>query len=68
MGHGGAHSPEMVVLTCFINFYFINSLLQSLPTEDSLQAMNPGYGEADMIPWMTFSGLDPQSNAVKTNQ
>lgn len=30
MGHGGAYSLEMVVLTCFINFYFINSLLQTL--------------------------------------
>lgn len=30
MGHGRTYSLEMVVLTCFINFYFINSLLQTL--------------------------------------
>lgn len=62
MGHGGAHSLDMVPLTCFINFHFINSLLQSFNTQFS-----PEYesGRTDE-PGTPLSRADTLRNAVKT--
>lgn len=62
MGHGGAHSLEMVALTCFINFHFINSLLQSFNMQFS-----PEYESRRMDePGTAVSRADTLSNAVKT--
>lgn len=63
MRHGGAHSLEMAALTCFINFHFINSLLQSFNT---LQ-FSPEHesGRLDE-PGTALSRADTRSNAVKT--
>lgn len=58
MGHGGAHSLEMAALTCFINFHFINSLLQSFSPE-----YEPGRTDE---PGTALSRADTLSNAVKT--
>lgn len=62
MGHGGAHRLEMAALTCFINFHFINSLLQSFNTQFSLQCESGWTDE----PETALSRADTLSNAVKT--
>lgn len=62
MGHGGAHSLEMVALTCFINFHFINSLLQSFNTQFSPEYESGWLDE----PGTALSRADTLSNAVKT--
>lgn len=62
MGHGGAHGLEMAALTCFINFHFINSLLQSFNTQFSLQYESGWMDE----PETALSRADTLSNAVKT--
>lgn len=62
MGHGGAHRLEMAALTCFINFHFINSLLQSFNTQFSRQYESGWTGE----PETALSRADTLSNAVKT--
>lgn len=74
MGHRGAYSPGMVVLTCFINFYFINSLLQKPSTHNSFPVMNPGYGQTDeqrldfflSFFLFFFNRVGTMSNTVKT--
>lgn len=59
MGHGGAHSLEMAALTYFINFHFINSLLQSFSTQFSPEQERGRAGTA-------LGRADTLSNAVKT--
>lgn len=61
MGHGGAYSPEMVALTCFINFYFINSL--------SVSPSDPSDAQFTAGRWIhaTSGGVEALSTTVKTN-
>lgn len=56
----GAHSLEMAALTCFINFHFINSPLQSFNTQFRAGIRVDGRAGT------ALSRADTLSNAVKT--